>query len=136
MDANYYHYPAAWIGNKPGFLNGGGFPMRFADLDGNPIDVYQQNTNMNDEAGQAYPATIDALLDKAVGPEGYYGAFGVNIHYDNPPPQVENEDDRRLRPSARRALDLLQAAARLGGRAQRLDHPRPHVERRHAHLHA
>ena len=34
MDANYYHYPAAWIGAKPGFLNGGGFPMRFADLDG------------------------------------------------------------------------------------------------------
>ena len=34
MDANYYHYPTAWIGNKPGFLNGGGLPMRFADLDG------------------------------------------------------------------------------------------------------
>ena len=31
---NYYHYPAAWIGDKPGFMNGGGFPMRFADLDG------------------------------------------------------------------------------------------------------
>ena len=70
MDANYYHYPAAWIGNKPGFLNGGGFPMRFADLDGTPIDVYQQNTNMTDEAGQAYPATIDALLDNAARPPG------------------------------------------------------------------
>ena len=34
MDGNYYHYPAAWIGDKPGFMNGGGFPMRFADLDG------------------------------------------------------------------------------------------------------
>ena len=28
--------PGTWIGNKPGFLNGGGFPMRFADLDGTP----------------------------------------------------------------------------------------------------
>jgi hypothetical protein len=39
MDANYYHYPSSWLANKPGFLNGGGFPMRFADLDGTPIDV-------------------------------------------------------------------------------------------------
>src|SRR4029078_4972318 len=31
LDANYYHYPAAWIGSKPGFMTGGGFPMRFAD---------------------------------------------------------------------------------------------------------
>ena len=31
MDANYYHYPGPWIGAKPGFMTGGGFPMRFAD---------------------------------------------------------------------------------------------------------
>ncbi len=84
MDANYYHYPGTWIGAAPGFMTGGGFPMRFAEADGAPIDVYQQNTNMNDEAGQAYPATIDALLDNAIGPNGYYGAFGANIHNDNP----------------------------------------------------
>ena len=57
--------------------------MRFADSDGSLIDVYQQNTNMNDEAGQAYPATVNTLLDNAVGPLGYYGAFGVNIHTDS-----------------------------------------------------
>ena len=55
LDGNYYHYPAAWIGSKPGFLNGGGFPMRFADTDGSLIDVYQENTNMNDEAGPNLP---------------------------------------------------------------------------------
>jgi hypothetical protein len=86
MDANYYHFPQAWIGAKPGFLNGGGFPMRFADVDGSLIDIYQENTNMDDEAGQAYPATVDALLDNAVGPNGYYGAFGANMHTDNPAP--------------------------------------------------
>jgi fibronectin type 3 domain-containing protein len=86
MDANYYHYPSAWIGAKPGFMNGGGFPMRFVDVDGTPIDVYQQNTNMTDESGQAFPATVDALLDNAVGPNGYYGAFGANMHTDNPFP--------------------------------------------------
>ena len=36
-------------------MNGGGFPMRFADLDGTPIDVYQQNTNMTDESSQPLP---------------------------------------------------------------------------------
>ena len=32
MDANYYHYPGSLDRRRsPGFLNGGGFPMRFAD---------------------------------------------------------------------------------------------------------
>jgi hypothetical protein len=84
LDANYYHYPAAWIGAKPGFLNGGGFPMRFADVDGRPIDVYQQNTNMTDESTTSYQAHIDALLDNALGARGYYGAFGANMHTDYP----------------------------------------------------
>ena len=91
MDANYYHFPAGWIGARPGFLNGGGFPMRFADLDGSQIDVYQLNTNITDESGQAYGPTIDALLDGALGPNGYYGAFGANMHtdYSAPHPGAE-----------------------------------------------
>ena len=83
LDANYYHYPGAWIGSKPGFMNGGGFPMRFADLNGTPIDVWQQNTNMNDEATTAYQTHIDTLLDNAIGAKGYFGAFGMNMHTDN-----------------------------------------------------
>jgi len=58
--------------------------MRFADLDGTTIDVYQQNTNMDDEAAQVYPVTVNTLLDNALGPLGYYGAFGANIHTDDP----------------------------------------------------
>ena len=91
IDANYYHYPQSWIGTKPGFMTGGGFPMRFADVDGSTIDVYQQNTNMNDEAGQAYPATVNTLLDNATGPNGFYGAFGTNIHNDNLAPNASAE---------------------------------------------
>ena len=91
LDGNYYHYPGTWIGNKPGFMNGGGFPMRFADLDGTPIDVYQQNTNINDEATSSFTASIAALLDGAVGSAGYYGAFGVLIHNDEPAPQAGSE---------------------------------------------
>ena len=41
---------------------------------------------MSDEAGQTYPYTIDTLLDRALGPEGYYGAFTANIHTDTATP--------------------------------------------------
>src|SRR6185503_18307589 len=37
---------------------------------------------MTDESGQTYPFTIDTLLDRALGPEGYYGAFTANLHTD------------------------------------------------------
>jgi fibronectin type 3 domain-containing protein len=83
LDANYYHYPGGWIGTKNGFMNGGGFPMRFADTDGTAIDVYQANTNITDETTTAYQTAIDALLNNALGVQGYYGAFGTNMHNDN-----------------------------------------------------
>ena len=118
MDANYYHYPGSWIGSRPGFLNGGGFPMRFADTDGTIVDVYQQNTNMNDEAGQAYPATINALLDNAVGANGYYGAFGVNIHTDNAAPNTNSEAIVTSAQARGRPDRLVPAAARVDGRPQ------------------
>ena len=57
-------------------------PMRFADLDGTLIDVYNAPTQMTDESGQTYPFTIDALLNAAVGPQGYYGVYTVNSHTD------------------------------------------------------
>jgi hypothetical protein len=91
MDGNYYHYPASWLGSKPGFLTGGGFPQRFADQNGQMIDIYQENTNMTDESGQSYPATVNTLLDNALGPLGYYGAFGTNIHTDEPAPLPDDE---------------------------------------------
>jgi chitodextrinase len=83
LDTNYYHYPGAWIGSKSGFMTGSGIPMRFADLDGSLIDVFQAATHMTDESGQAYPTTVDALLDRALGPEGYYGIFTANMHTDH-----------------------------------------------------
>jgi len=83
LDTNYYAYPGSWIGTKPGFMTGSGIPMQFANLDGSVIDVYQATTQMNDEAAQAYPFTVDALLDRALGPEGYFGYFVANAHADN-----------------------------------------------------
>ena len=82
LDTNYYHYPASWIGNKPGYLEGTGEIMRFADTDGSIIDVFQAPTHNTDESSMAQPASINFLLDKAIGAEGYYGMFTVLIHTD------------------------------------------------------
>jgi hypothetical protein len=82
LDTTYYYFPSPWVQNRPGLFTGSGMPMRFADLDGTLIDVYQAATQMTDESGQTYPFTIDTLLDRALGPEGFYGAFVANMHYD------------------------------------------------------
>ena len=82
LDTNYYYYPGSWIADRPGFMTGSGMPMRFADTDGTMIDVYQAATQMTDESGQTYPFTPNTLLDRALGPQGYYGAFTANLHTD------------------------------------------------------
>ena len=135
LDANYYHYPSSWIGARPGFMNGGGFPMRFADLDGTQIDVYQQNTNMTDESGQAYPSTVTALLDNAVGAERLLRRVRRQHAHRQPGAARWRGGDRRRRPGARRAGHLLQAAARLGRRPQQLDDPQHGLGRRRLHVH-
>ena len=91
LDGNYYTFPESWLGATPGFMTGGGFPMRFADLDGTLIDVYQQHTHLTDESTSDFEVSTAALLDKALGPLGYYGAFGMNIHTDNPGPSPAYE---------------------------------------------
>jgi hypothetical protein len=82
LDTNYYFWPPEWIVNTPGNFTGSAMPMRFSALNGNLIDVYQAATQMTDESGQTYPFTIDTLLDRALGAEGYYGAYTVNAHTD------------------------------------------------------
>ena len=84
MDTNYYYWPGSWIADRPGFMNGSGMPMRFTDTDGSMIDVFQTQTVMTDESGQSYPFTPNTLLDRALGTEGYYGAFTTNLHTDSP----------------------------------------------------
>jgi hypothetical protein len=86
LDANYYYWPESWLQDRAGMFTGSGMPMRFAKLDGSMIDVYQSATQMTDESGQEYPATVDALLDKALGAEGYFGAFNANMHTDTATP--------------------------------------------------
>lgn len=82
LDTSYYFWPPGWVGNVPGLFTGSAMPMRFSALSGNLVDVYQATTQMTDESGQTYPFTIDTLLDRAVGAEGYYGVYTVNAHTD------------------------------------------------------
>jgi hypothetical protein len=82
LDTTYYYYPGSWVNNRPGMFTGSGMPMRFSDANGNLIDVYQATSQLTDESGQLYPYTINTLLDRALGPEGYYGVFTVNAHTD------------------------------------------------------
>jgi hypothetical protein len=84
LDTNYYYWPGPWVNDRPGFFTGSGIPMRFADLDGAIIDVYQAATQMTDESQQSFPFTINTLLDRAIGTEAYYGAFTANMHTDSP----------------------------------------------------
>jgi hypothetical protein len=82
LDTNYYYWPDTWVQDRPGFFTGSGFPMRFATKTGSLIDVYQAATQLTDESGQTIPTEIKALLDKALGAEGYYGVITANMHTD------------------------------------------------------
>ncbi|MEO8405165.1 MAG: T9SS type A sorting domain-containing protein, partial [Chitinophagaceae bacterium] len=83
LDVNYYYWPSSFVQNRPGLFTGSGMPMRFADVDGTIIDCYQVTTQMSDEAAINYSLFANALLDKAQGPEGYYGVFCANMHTDS-----------------------------------------------------
>jgi hypothetical protein len=82
LDTNYYYWPAAWVQDRPGMFTGSGFPMRFADANGSLIDVYQAATQLTDESGIDIDRHIQALLDGALGADGYYGVFTANMHTD------------------------------------------------------
>jgi hypothetical protein len=83
LDVTYYYWPEAWMQNRPGMFTGSGMPMRFADVDGSMIDVYQAPTQMTDETNMDYTTFCNTVLDKAIGPEGYYGVFTANMHTDS-----------------------------------------------------
>ncbi|TIC87557.1 hypothetical protein E8D34_10615, partial [Nocardioides sp. GY 10113] len=106
LDTNYYFWPGSWVQDRPGFMNGSGIPMRFTDTDGSLIDVYQTQTVMTDESEQTYPATPNTLLDRALGPLGYYGAFTANMHTDS---ATTFESDQLLASAQARGVPIVSA---------------------------
>ncbi len=111
LDTTYYYWPGSWVKDRPGMFTGSGMPMRFADLDGSMIDVYQAATQMTDESEQTYPSTVDTLLDNALGPNGYYGVFTANMHTD----EAESADADAIVASAQaRGVPVVSAKQMLG----------------------
>ena len=106
FDTNYYFYPPNWVQDRPGLFTGSAMPMRFADLDGSSIDVYQAATQMTDESGQTYPFTSDTLFDRALGPLGYYGVFTANMHTDQP---TEQPSDAAVNSAIARGVPVVSA---------------------------
>ncbi len=106
FDANYYDYPPNWVQDRPGLFTGSAMPMRFADLDGTTIDVYQAATQMTDESGQSYPFTADTLFDRALGPLGYYGVFTANMHTDA---STEQPSDATIASAQARGVPVVSA---------------------------
>lgn len=67
------------------------------------IDVYQQASHLVNESGMNFPGAIATQLDRALGPEGYYGAFGT--HYD----YSDNFDQQLLQAAIARNVPLVSA---------------------------
>ncbi|MBF9232328.1 Ig-like domain-containing protein [Microvirga alba] len=80
LSLNYYYWPGSWVLGRPGFMTGSGFPMRFADTDGTALDIYHATTHMVNENGINHASGVRFLIDRALGPEQFFGAFGT--HYD------------------------------------------------------
>jgi methionine-rich copper-binding protein CopC len=106
LDTNYYYWPGSWVADRPGFMTGSGMPMRFSAKTGGLIDVYQAATQMTDESNQSYPYTVNTLLDRALGAEGYYGAFTANIHTDL---STQWESDQLLASAQARNVPIITA---------------------------
>lgn len=80
MSLDYYYWPAAWVQGRQGFMTGSGIPMKFSDMDGTVLDIYQAATQIVDENGIKYADSISAMLRRAIGPEQFFGLFAT--HYD------------------------------------------------------
>ncbi|WP_161597210.1 N,N-dimethylformamidase beta subunit family domain-containing protein, partial [Dyadobacter flavalbus] len=109
LDANYYYWPEAWVNNRPGMFTGSGMPMRFADLDGTLIDVYQATTQLTDESGITYSTHINKLLDNATGSKGYYGVFTANMHTDVNGGNSSNGSDVIVAAAQQRQIPVISA---------------------------
>ena len=81
LDANYYHW-GSWLG-APGYFTGSGLPLRFADENGQILDIFQSTTQLPDETwGQAIDDTFITLIDRSID-QGFYGFLNANFHPPN-----------------------------------------------------
>lgn len=84
FDMNYSYWPPAWAQGQAGFLTGSGIPLRFMDPQRGLIDVYQQETHFFDETFSASIRPVREAIERALGPEQYFGAFGTHFDFHIP----------------------------------------------------
>jgi hypothetical protein len=85
LDCNYYQfggnkvYPN-WIGDV-GHLTGSGIPMKFADNEGNMLEIYQSNTQLPDETWlkENIESKSKILIDRSLDEENY-SYINANYH--------------------------------------------------------
>lgn len=77
-DLNTVAFPASWINSRSPMVTGSGMNMRLTDASGALLDVHQGVTNFDNTSANS--TSIAAMLDNAIGVNGYYGIFGS--HYD------------------------------------------------------
>ena len=125
FDTNYYYWPDVWVQDRPGMYTGSGMPMRFTTATGQMIDVYQATSQLTDESAQTWPKNIDTLLNNAIGPLGYYGAFTANMHTDFNPSAGSIGSDAIVASAQARGVPVVSAKQMLdwldGRNASRFD---------------
>ena len=134
LDTNYYYWPPDWVQDRPGMFTGSGMPMRFADLDGSMIDVYQAATQMTDESGQTEPVQHRLAARQGARPRGLLRRLHrQHAHRQRLASGLRR--DRRLGAVARRAGRLRTPDARVARRPQRVLVQLADLERQQPRLH-
>ncbi len=109
FDTNYYYWPGPWVLDRPGMFTGSGMPMRFASATGSMIDVYQAASQLTDESAMSYAFHADTLFNRALGAEGYYGAFTANMHTDFNPSEGQTGSDAIIASAQARGVPVIAA---------------------------
>jgi hypothetical protein len=95
MDINYAHYDNGStqghflgpMGKRQGNYNGSGLPLKFADMDGNVIDIYQHLNNVYDQQYMEHKDSagffecFKGIMDRSLNDE-VYSYVGVKCHND------------------------------------------------------
>jgi hypothetical protein len=80
FDMNYYNWPPAWLGGRPGFMTGSGMPMPFVTEDGRALNIYQAATQLINEDKVPQVEGVHSMIERALGPDQFFSAFVA--HYD------------------------------------------------------
>lgn len=112
LNTDYYYWPSQWVQDRSGMFTGAGIPMRFAATDGSMYDVYQAATQLPDETfntAASMGAAVSSLLDGAIGPNEYYGAFTTNVHNDTSDPSAHAPADAIIDAAKARGVPVISA---------------------------